>query len=235
MSVADDQAPAPAAYELAGVTRCFGAPSGPQHVALRDVTLEIGSGSFTTIVGPSGSGKSTLLSLLGLLDRPSTGEIRVQGVPTAGASDHFRTRLRARSMSFVFQSFHLMSHQSVLENTALGGLYAGLRRNDRLERAERQLNRVGLQSKAAASVATLSGGEKQRVAIARALVADPPVLLCDEPTGNLDSRNGGAVVDILGQLHETGITVVIVTHDNGIAELGSVRLRVVDGVVRHVA
>ncbi|MCF6378166.1 ABC transporter ATP-binding protein [Nocardioides KLBMP 9356] len=224
------------AYRIQGAGRRFGDASSPTSFeALRDAAFDIPSGSLTTIAGPSGSGKSTLLSLLGLIDRPTSGEIVVDGVPTATASDKFRTQLRATKMSFVFQSFHLMSSRSVLENVMLGGLYSGLSRAARMERAADRLARVGLESKARKTVATLSGGEKQRAAIARALVADPQILLCDEPTGNLDSKNSGAIVELLVELQSGGLTLVMVTHDPSIARVGSVQLRVKDGEVRRDA
>lgn len=229
------------AFELSGVAKTYGTPGGatPPFDALKEVELSIPHGSLTTIVGPSGSGKSTLLGLLGLLDRPSSGELIIAGESTADLSERRRCLLRARHLGFVFQAFHLMPERTVVDNVMLGGIYRGLNRRERRDEAERLLVDVGLAGKARQRAATLSGGERQRVAIARALVGRPGILLCDEPTGNLDSRNGERVVNELQRLATTGITVVLVTHDQAVAGLGNHRIRVKDGLVSsdgaHVA
>lgn len=221
------------AFELLGVGKTYGTPGGstPAFDALKGVDLSVPSGSLTTIVGPSGSGKSTLLGLLGLLDRPTAGDLLIAGESTADLSERRRCSLRARHLGFVFQAFHLMPERTVADNVMLGGIYRGLGRRERRDEAERLLAEVGLAGKAKQRAATLSGGERQRVAIARALVGRPGILLCDEPTGNLDSRNGERVVEELKRLSATGITVVIVTHDQAVAKLGDYRIRVKDGLV----
>lgn len=222
-----------AAFELEDVTRVYGNTSStePQFLALRQVCLSIPAGAFTTIVGPSGSGKSTLLGLLGLLDRPSEGRVTIAGHETAHLSERDRCRLRAVHLGFVFQSFHLMQDRTVLENVMLGGLYRGLTRRQRQLESSERLADMGLADKLTNRAATLSGGERQRVAIARALVGSPDILLCDEPTGNLDSTNGELVVAALRTLADQGITVVMVTHDPAIAAMGNHRIQVRDGRV----
>lgn len=221
------------AFELTDITKAYGDLNGrrPIFTALRDVTLRIPIGGLTTIVGPSGSGKSTLLGLLGLLDRPTRGTIRVLDRDASGVGERGRCRLRAQHLGFVFQAFHLMHRRSVLDNVMVGGLYRGLRRAERADESLRRLETVGLQHKADVRAETLSGGERQRVAIARALVGSPQVLLCDEPTGNLDSANGKAITDTLLQLAHSGTTVIMVTHDPLIAALGDRTVRVRDGGV----
>jgi putative ABC transport system ATP-binding protein len=175
-----------------------------------------------------------LLALLGLLDVPTSGEMSLLG-ETLGRSDTgLRRRLRAQHLGFVFQSFHLMAHRTVLENTMLGGLYRGMSRGARRIEALDALDRVGLSPKAARRASTLSGGERQRAAIARALVGSPRILLCDEPTGNLDTSNSRAVIKLLQELSAGGITLVMVTHEPTIAALGTQQLQVVDGVVSEV-
>ncbi|MER7559979.1 ABC transporter ATP-binding protein [Nocardioides sp. NPDC126508] len=221
------------ALELIGVSKSYGRPGGKEPVfeALRATDISVLRGAFTTIVGPSGAGKSTLLAQLGLLDVPTAGTIRVLGHELKPTDDRLRRYLRARYLGFVFQAFHLMSHRTVLDNTMLGGLYRGDSRRQRRVDALERLDQVGLGSKVNKPASTLSGGERQRTAIARALVGEPQILLCDEPTGNLDTKNSEAVVDLLGTLTAEGITVVIVTHDSAVAALGSQQLRVVDGQV----
>lgn len=217
------------AFRLESVGRVFGPRNGPRFEALTDVSLSIPGNRLTTIVGPSGSGKSTLLSLLGLLDTPSRGELYVGGSPTFGASERERCVLRATMFGFVFQAFHLMARRTVLDNVALGGLYRGLPYAQRRAEALASLETVGLAEKAGNHAATLSGGEKQRVAIARALVGAPPILLCDEPTGNLDSANGRAILELLLRIAAAGSTVIVVTHDMSIADKGDYRISVRDG------
>ncbi|MGN6253345.1 MAG: ABC transporter ATP-binding protein [Marmoricola sp.] len=221
------------AYRLDGVSKVYGGDrGGARFVALRDVSLRIPEGAYATVVGPSGSGKSTLLGLLGLLDQPSSGTICVAGWSMSEANEKIRCRMRAQHLAFVFQAFHLMQHRTVLDNVMLGGLYRGLDRGERRAQAHARLAQVGLSAKADKRAGTLSGGERQRTAIARALLGSPSVLLCDEPTGNLDSANGRAVVALLGELHASGITIVLVTHDEHIAAQGDHRISVVDGQVR---
>lgn len=221
------------ALELRGVSRSYGVPGGREPVfdALKPVDLAVPDGAFTTIVGPSGAGKSTLLGLMGLLDVPTSGELSLLG-ETLGPNDAgLRRRMRAKHLGFVFQAFHLMPHRTVLENTMLGGLYRGMPRGARRAEALGALDRVGLTPKADKRASTLSGGERQRSAIARALVGSPRILLCDEPTGNLDTSNSQAVITLLQELSDGGITLVIVTHEPTIAALGTQQLQVVDGVL----
>ncbi|MFZ5850235.1 MAG: ABC transporter ATP-binding protein [Actinomycetota bacterium] len=199
--------------------------------ALRSVDLDVLSGELMTISGPSGSGKSTLLNILGLLDRPTSGRFELLGLDMSRSTDKARSDVRAQSLGFVFQAFHLMGRRSVVENVMLGGLYRGLPRRERVDRSRAAIDRVGLTHRLGARAATLSGGERQRVAIARALVGDPPILLCDEPTGNLDSTNSTAIADLLKGFYAQGIALVIVTHDPVVAALGGRRVAVRDGVV----
>jgi len=198
-------------------------------VAIADLSVEIATGSYVSITGTSGSGKSTLLNVLGLLDVPSSGRYFLDGTDTSHLAERERSRLRASALGFVFQSFHLMSYRSVIENVALAGTYARLSRSDRLARAEAALQRVGMAHRLRSDTRVLSGGEAQRVAIARALVTSPRVLLCDEPTGNLDSQNTAAVMDSFDELNSAGITVLIVTHDHEVAQRAPLTLRMRDG------
>lgn len=221
----------PPAFLLADVGKAYGSEGEPLFDALQGVDLTIPSHTLTTIVGPSGSGKSTLLGLLGLLDRPTSGSLSIAGNATDDLSERARCRLRARHLGFVFQAFHLMADRTVQDNVMLGGMYRGLSRTARIKESERLVANIGLTQKLTQRAATLSGGERQRVAIARALMGAPDILLCDEPTGNLDSHNGRIVVAELERLAGTGVTVVVVTHDPEIATLGTHQIHVQDGRV----
>lgn len=220
-------------YRLEGVSKVYGgtAEGDAPFTALDNVTMTIPDGAFTTIVGPSGSGKSTLLSLLGLLDRPSSGAISIDGIGLGEAKERRRCAMRSSHLAFVFQAFHLMQHRTVMDNVMLGGLYRGLNRAERQRQAGLCLEQVGLGSKTTNLASTLSGGERQRTAIARALVGEPRILLCDEPTGNLDTRNGEAIASLLTELSQSGITIIMVTHDPAIAALGNHKVHVIDGKV----
>lgn len=224
-----DGAEPPPVIEFAGVAKRY--PGPPPVPALRPADLVIRRGEYVAVVGPSGSGKSTFLNVLGLLDRPSEGVYRLDGIDTAGLTERDRTALRGRRIGFVFQSFHLLPHRSAMENVMLSMLYTGVPRRKRRVRAAATLDRVGLAKRAHAPVGLLSGGERQRVAIARALVNRPSLLLCDEPTGNLDTATAGTVLELIGELHADGFTVVVVTHDPGVATAAPRAVVIRDGVL----
>jgi ABC-type lipoprotein export system ATPase subunit len=218
--------------ELRGVSRTFG--SVPPVEALREVDLLIYPGDWVAIVGPSGSGKSTLLNVLGCLDRPTAGAYFIDGIDVAGLSEGERTAARARSIGFVFQAFHLLAHRTALENVMLAEMYAGGERAGRRERALAALERVGLAHRRDFLPTRLSGGEQQRVAIARALLGSPRLLLCDEPTGNLDSVSTESLMLLFDALARQGLTLVVVTHDEGVAAHARRTVGIVDGRISEV-
>jgi putative ABC transport system ATP-binding protein len=215
--------------ELDGVTKTYG--SDPPVPALQGVSFAVGAGELVAIVGPSGSGKSTLLHLMGTLERPSSGAVSITGLAVAELSDRQLAAVRATRIGFVFQQFFLAEHSTALENVADGLLYAGVLAAERRERAAEALSRVGLGERLSARPTQLSGGERQRVAIARALVGRPAIVLADEPTGNLDSANGQAIMALIDELNAEGATIVVITHEHEIAAHCPRQIVLRDGLV----
>jgi putative ABC transport system ATP-binding protein len=215
---------------LEGVSKVFLTEEVETH-ALSDVHLEIGNGEYVSIAGPSGCGKSTLLSILGLLDSPSEGTYNLNGSSVERLSTGERARIRNREIGFIFQSFNLIGDLTVYENVELPLTYRGMRAAERKARVQEALARVGMSHRAKHLPSQLSGGQQQRVAVARALVGQPSILLADEPTGNLDSRNGEAVMDLLRDLHQQGATICMVTHDPRFARHAERTIHLFDGRV----
>ena len=199
--------------------------------ALDGVTLKIPKGAFVTIIGPSGSGKSTLMNQLGCLDVPTSGEYHLDGIEVSTMNDNQLAEIRNRKIGFVFQGFNLINKLTALENVELPLIYAGMRGRQRKAKATEALEKVGLGDRMHHFPAELSGGQQQRVAIARALVTDPPLILGDEPTGNLDSHSGQEIMELLKNLHRNGNTIVIITHDNHIATQAQRVIRILDGKI----
>ncbi len=216
-----------AALHMQHVVKEF--PGSPPVRALDDVSLTIRHGELVAVVGPSGSGKSTMLNAMGTLDRPTSGVVEVDGVDTATLSDKHIAGIRARKIGFVFQQFFLLDGMSAVENVSQGLLYQGVPLAEREERAAEALRTVGLGHRLNHHPKKMSGGERQRVAVARALVHRPAFVLADEPTGNLDSKSSAAVIDLITQLNSLGTTIVVITHDNSIAEALPRRVSVLDG------
>ena len=216
--------------KLDGVTKIFYTEEVETH-ALAGVHMEIRKGEYVSIAGPSGCGKSTLLSILGLLDTPTEGTYVLNGRPVANLSLAERARIRNREVGFIFQSFNLIGDLTVFENVELPLTYRGMKAAERKARVTAALERVGMAHRARHLPSQLSGGQQQRVAVARALVGDPAILLADEPTGNLDSRNGEAVMELLTELHRSGSTICMVTHDPRFARNADRTIHLFDGKV----
>jgi putative ABC transport system ATP-binding protein len=215
--------------ELQGVTKVYG--EDPPVLVLRGLSFSVRRGELVAIVGPSGSGKSTLLHVIGTLERPTSGVVRLGGVDAAELDDRRLSQLRAREIGFVFQQFFLAEHATVRENVADGLLYAGVRAAERQRRADEAIEQVGLAHRASFKPTKLSGGERQRVAIARALVGRPAIVLADEPTGNLDSTTGASIIGLIHELNAAGATIILITHDATLADRLPRQIRVLDGEV----
>lgn len=216
--------------QIKGITKTFGSNGTAVH-ALRGVDLEVKAGEFLALIGPSGSGKSTLMAILGCLDRPTDGVYTLDGEPVQGLSGADLAAIRNRKIGFVFQAYNLLPKASVLRNVELPMLYGGIDRKTRRQRALELLEQVGLSDKADKKPGELSGGQKQRVSIARALAMRPALLLADEPTGALDSKTGAEILELFAQLNQAGNTVILVTHDLGIAALAQRQVLLKDGLI----
>jgi putative ABC transport system ATP-binding protein len=215
--------------EVDAVTKSY--PGEPPVEALRGVDLTVEEGELVGIVGPSGSGKTTLLQLMGTLDRPTRGRVRITGLDVATMADDDVAYLRATRIGFIFQQFFLAEHSTVLDNIADGLLYTGAPLKERRERALDALELVGLAQRPHARPTQLSGGQRQRVAIARALVGEPAIVLADEPTGNLDQATGQSILGLIEQLHEAGSTIVVISHDHAVAERMDRKVEILDGLI----
>ncbi len=221
--------PVTAVVQLEAVSRTY--PGFPPVEAVRGADLVVNEGEYVSIVGPSGSGKSTLLHLLGCLDRPTNGTYRLRGIDVGALPDGKRTAVRGREIGFVFQSFHLLSHRTVLDNVITGMLYNRIPRKVRTSRATEALERVGLGHRLDFTPTKLSGGERQRVAVARAVAPGPSLLLCDEPTGNLDTATTDSMLDLFDELRAEGLTLIVITHNEAVSERADRRIEIVDGIL----
>ena len=233
-----NDAPSPSSQDhvisLSGITRTYFKPDGTVLVeALRNIDVDISRGEYVAIMGASGSGKSTMMNIIGALDQPTSGSCCINGSDIASMSDEELSMIRGRSIGFVFQAFNLIGALTVIENVEVPLFYQSIPRLDRQKRTVEILQRVGLGDRMGHRPNELSGGQQQRVAIARALVTSPAVLLADEPTGNLDSSTGEDILSLLDELHLEGLTIVMVTHDESIAERCDRVIRLRDGIIEH--
>ena len=219
-----------AVIKLQGISKVFEADTVSTH-ALSKIDLTVKRGEYIAVAGPSGCGKSTLLSILGLLDTASSGSYLLDGQPVTGLGARQRAQVRNRQIGFIFQSFNLLGDRTVVQNVELPLTYRGLSAGERRKQALHALDRVGMTTRANHYPAQLSGGQQQRVAVARAVAGNPSILLADEPTGNLDSKNGAAVMELLRELHQGGATVCLVTHDPRFAEDANRVVRLLDGAL----
>lgn len=218
--------------KLTGVNKIYSSED-LSFQALKGINLEIKKGDFLAIIGASGSGKSTLMNIIGLLDHLTTGTYELDGKDVSHLKEDTLAEIRNKTIGFVFQSFNLLSRTSAQENVALPLIYSGIPRNQRLQRAKQALEQVGLGDKLGSHPNQLSGGQQQRVAIARALVTNPEIILADEPTGNLDSKSGIEVMKIFEELHKEGKTIIMITHEEDIAQHARRRIRIKDGEIEE--
>jgi putative ABC transport system ATP-binding protein len=215
--------------KLTNIDKIFKLDEDLTFQALKDINLSINKGEFVAIIGPSGSGKSTLMNILGLLDHPTEGSYHLDGHDVAYLKDDQRAELRNKKIGFVFQSFNLLTRTSAVDNVALPLIYSGVKSKERIERAKKSLDGVGLSEKYNSKPNQLSGGQQQRVAIARALVTNPEIIFADEPTGNLDSKTGAEILKLLQDLNDKGRTIILITHDKNIASHAKRVVTIKDG------
>ncbi|OGE18889.1 macrolide ABC transporter ATP-binding protein [Candidatus Daviesbacteria bacterium RIFCSPLOWO2_02_FULL_41_8] len=218
--------------KLISVDKIYDQGEGLEFQALKKINLTITKGEFIAVIGPSGSGKSTLMHILGLLDRPTAGRYELDGQDTSKLSENHLAKIRNQKIGFVFQSFNLLPRTSALENVALPLIYSGVSGKERLERAKKALERVGLGDKLYSKPNQLSGGQQQRVAIARSLINNPEIILADEPTGNLDTKTSFEIMEIFKKLNKEGHTIILITHETEIAKQAKKIIRIKDGEIQ---
>ncbi len=217
--------------KLSNIDKTFDLDGELKFQALKNINLTINEGEFVAIIGPSGSGKSTLMNILGLLDHPTSGSYHLEGSDVARLKDDRRAELRNKKIGFVFQNFNLLPRTPAVENVALPLIYSGVKHSERVKRAREALGEVGLSEKYSSKPSQLSGGQQQRVAIARALVTNPEIIFADEPTGNLDSKTGKEILELLKNLNKEGKTIILITHDDYIANTAKRIIRIKDGEI----